>query len=130
MKEFLLFLDDKVGKGNYAVAVTADHGICPVVQVQQAKGIPAGRVPMGDLLKAGEKALQARFGILDGNFDSRENAAQTTWIETAADPGIYLNLRLIADRKLDKAEVAATLAKALEAVPGVQSAYHVGQLTG
>jgi hypothetical protein len=130
MKEFLQFLDDKVGKGNYAVVVTADHGVCPVPEVQKAKGIPAGRIPVTDLLKAGEAALQARYGKLDGNFDSKENAGKTTWIEANAVPWFYLNNRLIAARGLNADEVAATLASALRAGPNIQATYTRSQLTG
>jgi hypothetical protein len=130
MKDFLLFLDDKVGKGNYTVVVTADHGVCPVPEVQKAKGIPAGRIPVMDLLKAGESALQTRYGQLDGSFDSTGTAKKTTWIETQAVPWFYLNNRLIAERGLNADDVAATLASALRAVPNIQATYTRSQLTG
>jgi predicted AlkP superfamily pyrophosphatase or phosphodiesterase len=129
MKDFLQFLDDKVGKGNYALVMTADHGVCPIPQVQQAKGIPAGRIPIADLLKVGEAALQARYGRLDGNFDTTENAKKTKWIETESVPWIYLNQRLIASRGLNPGEVAETLAAALRATPNILAAYTRGQLS-
>jgi hypothetical protein len=96
--------------------------------VQQSRGIPAGRIPIGDLLKAGELALQERFGKLEGNFDTMENSKKTTWIETVADSWLYLNDRLIASRGLKKDQVALTLANALRAVPNVQAAYTRAQL--
>jgi hypothetical protein len=130
MKEFLTFLDDKVGKGNYVLAVTADHGVCPVPEYRKAKGEPGGRIPVGDLLRAGEKALQEKYGKLDGNFESAENSKKTTWIENSAAPWIYVNERLIAERKLDRNEVAKTLADALKSLPNIRATYTAGQLAG
>jgi len=38
MKELLTFLDAKVGKNNYYVALSADHGVCPLPEVAKADG--------------------------------------------------------------------------------------------
>src|SRR5439155_25536672 len=105
MKEFLRFLDAKVGKDKYVMVVTADHGICPIPEGRTAKGLPAGRIAIGDLLAAGEDALQARYGKLPGHFRPGADSKKTTWIETQSIPWLYLNDRLIKDRGLNKNEV-------------------------
>lgn len=129
LKDLLRFLDDTVGKGNYAVVVTADHGICPVPEFRRSRGETGGRIPVGDLLRAGEKALQEKFGKLDGNFETAENSRKSTWIESVSDTWFYLNDRLIAARGLNKSEVADVLAQSLRSMPNIHATYTRRQLT-
>ena len=42
MADLLAHLDRRVGKDHYLLAVTADHGVCPMPEASRAKGI-AGR---------------------------------------------------------------------------------------
>ena len=44
IKELLDFLDTKVGKGQYLLVLSADHGICPIPEVAKSQGKDAGRV--------------------------------------------------------------------------------------
>lgn len=43
LADFLTFLDDKVGKGKYLVAVTGDHGIPPIPEDAAAPEVGAAR---------------------------------------------------------------------------------------
>ena len=61
VKELLNFLDAKVGKGQYLLVLSADHGICPVPEVAKAQGKDAGRVSANGLRTGGEAHLQATF---------------------------------------------------------------------
>ena len=45
VKRLLDHLDATVGKDRYILALTADHGICPLPEVSRAQGKDAGRVP-------------------------------------------------------------------------------------
>jgi hypothetical protein len=56
------FLDKKVGMKNVLVALTADHGIPPVPEVNTARKMPGGRMKDADVAGAVEKALIAKFG--------------------------------------------------------------------
>ena len=38
LRDLMAYLDAKVGKGNYVLALSADHGVCPLPEVSQAKG--------------------------------------------------------------------------------------------
>ncbi len=40
-------LDREVGKGNYVVALTSDHGVAPVPERLIAQGFDAGRINTG-----------------------------------------------------------------------------------
>lgn len=44
VRDLLKALDRRVGKGNYLLALSADHGICPLPEVARAEGKDAKRV--------------------------------------------------------------------------------------
>ena len=62
VKELLDFLDARVGKGQYLLVLSADHGICPVPELAKEQGKDAGRVSADKLRRGGEAHLQAAFG--------------------------------------------------------------------
>jgi len=56
--EFFAHLDAKVGRGNYVVALCADHGVAPIPEdMKAATGFDAGRLNVADLQARVEKAL-------------------------------------------------------------------------
>ena len=57
---FLSFLDEKVGKGNYLVFLSADHGAMNNARFLQDRRIPAGNWD-GDAVA--EKLNQTRSGV-------------------------------------------------------------------
>jgi predicted AlkP superfamily pyrophosphatase or phosphodiesterase len=58
---FLTFLDAKLGKGNYTVFLTADHGAAHNTAFLNDHGIPAGVWDDGDELKKLNKVLRDKF---------------------------------------------------------------------
>jgi predicted AlkP superfamily pyrophosphatase or phosphodiesterase len=50
-------LDEKVGRGKYVVALTADHGVVPVPEDMQATGTDAGVLHMPELQQRLEQAV-------------------------------------------------------------------------
>ncbi len=63
LAQWLAFLDRKVGKGNYAFFLTADHGVGPTPEAAKAAGVDAGRGPLQMRARAAaEKALIDRYG--------------------------------------------------------------------
>jgi predicted AlkP superfamily pyrophosphatase or phosphodiesterase len=57
--ELFTLLDEKVGRGNYVVALTSDHGVAPIPADLQRTGFDAGVVSLPELKNRMEKALQA-----------------------------------------------------------------------
>ncbi|MCU0698218.1 MAG: alkaline phosphatase family protein [Myxococcaceae bacterium] len=55
-------LDAKVGKGKYVVALTSDHGVCPVPEVSKQRGLDAGRVDLKALREKLEAEADAKLG--------------------------------------------------------------------
>src|ERR1700683_831222 len=57
--KLLAALDDSVGKGNYVVALSADHGVAPIPEKAVEEGKPAGRVVGPQCSAQIEKMLKA-----------------------------------------------------------------------
>ncbi len=120
VKQMLDCLDAKVGKGRYVIAVTADHGVCPLPEVSRKEGRDAGRIPATLLSR------DAR-DFLDETFGTRGEKAR--WIEATAGSWVYLNRGLLRQRGLESARIEKALADWLEKQPGIQAVYTRSQLT-
>jgi hypothetical protein len=120
VKELLAHLDARVGPGNYLLALSADHGVCPLPEVSLARGHEAARVSTKLLSLGAENFLRATYGP----------AAKARYVEGSGEPWIYLNRALLAQRQLNPVEVQQTLARWLEQQPGIWKAYTRTQLQG
>jgi hypothetical protein len=120
VKDLLAFLDAKVGKGRYVLALTADHGVCPLPEVSLRQGKEAGRLSSFVLAGKAEAFLQETFGAKD-DLDAR-------WFEAMYYPWLYLNHAQIEKRKVKQADVEEKLAGWLAKQTGIQAAYTRTQL--
>jgi predicted AlkP superfamily pyrophosphatase or phosphodiesterase len=120
VKDLLDHLDARVGKGKYAVVLSADHGICPNPEVARARGLDAGRVVPRELEKAMNDFLDRQYGKPSG---------KAAYVEKFVPPWIYLDHRVLEARKLYAADVERALAKWLPRQPGIQAAYTRDQLS-
>ncbi len=64
--EFLQFLDEKAGKGNYLLFLTADHGVAHIPAFMQQHNTPAGVFNEGTLSKEITMMLDKQFNIKNG----------------------------------------------------------------
>ena len=119
MKELLAYLDEKVGKGKYVLALSADHGICPLPEISKADGLKAARIPTTLLTTDADDFLRETFG---------KEGEKGRWVSGKDEPWVYLNQSLIKSRGLKSAEVEQALAKWYEQQPGIQKAYTRTQL--
>jgi hypothetical protein len=125
MADLLGYLDVKVGKGNYAVVVSADHGVCPNPEVSAAKGLDARRLSPARLLFGAERVLRDAYGSpADGKKD------RSLWIEAIVAPYVYLNHRLLKAKGIDPDDAAAKLAEWARRQDGVYRVYTAKQLRG
>lgn len=63
--EFIRFLDATVGVGRWTLALSSDHGICPMPEMARLFGLPGRRVGLDhfkDLKKSVEAELVKQFG--------------------------------------------------------------------
>jgi predicted AlkP superfamily pyrophosphatase or phosphodiesterase len=111
-------LETRVGAGRVLVVLTADHGVQPLVEVLQARGVAgARRVEPAALRKAAEDALAARF-------------PGKTGLVLDAEEGVTLDLEALARQGLARRDVEDTLAKALVATGVVADVYTHERLMG
>jgi predicted AlkP superfamily pyrophosphatase or phosphodiesterase len=113
LQRLLDYLDEHVGRGRYLLALSADHGVCPLPEVSRRRGKEAGRINMKSLLENAQAALDDAFG---------PNPDKAPWFRPDA-TGFYLNENLLRRRGLKQAAVEKVLADALKKQPGIQTAY-------
>jgi predicted AlkP superfamily pyrophosphatase or phosphodiesterase len=112
--ELFTHLDQKVGRGNYVVALTADHGVAPIPLDMQQSGFDAGVVSLLDLKQRLEKALE------EFNF-TKPAIARIVGNEVYFSHGTYEQL------KQDPAAMKALIDAALK-TPGVAAVYRAEEL--
>jgi arylsulfatase A-like enzyme len=78
-------LDRDVGKGNYVVALSSDHGVAPVPERVKAKGFDAGRINTAGIGRAVDEVLQRELG--PGTYRTRVQYTQVYF-----DNGVYERL--------------------------------------
>ena len=85
LAKFFSYLDEKIGKGNYTVFLTADHGVAHAIGYMQKHKLPAEFLVSKPMLDTLNKKLQEKFGteklILSGmnyqvNFNMQKIYAQ------------------------------------------------------
>jgi hypothetical protein len=116
-------VDQKIGLANVIVMLSADHGVAPTVEAQQARHMPGGRIAPNAISQAMEDALTARYGLPGAN------ASPGNWVLSAGGGLIpYLDQKRIADKKLNLAEVRNVAADAVRRVAHVARVYTPEQL--
>jgi hypothetical protein len=108
-------VDKSVGMDNVLFVMTADHGVAPVPEVNEARHMIGGRNSQPELLKTMSDALVAKYGPGE-------------WIVGTAGPIPYLNTQLIETKNLNAAEVEQTAAAAARRMPHVFRVYTREQL--
>jgi predicted AlkP superfamily pyrophosphatase or phosphodiesterase len=109
IEELLLFLDEKVGKGEYTVFLTADHGVSDVARHMNDQKQPNWYVRKADLNKA--------YSSLNEEFGKGE------WINYASNYQVYFNDSLIEARRVDKQVMLNFLSVELKKVKGISTTY-------
>ncbi|MBL8295457.1 MAG: alkaline phosphatase family protein [Bryobacterales bacterium] len=109
------FIDQKIGMQNVVVAFTADHGVAPLPELMQDRKMPGGRLPESAILKRVEDHLSGLYG-------------QGKWIVGKSGPAPYLNYELIANKKLDPAEVREQAAHIVRETAHIYRVYTRDQL--
>jgi hypothetical protein len=112
--KFLDLVDKQVGLDNVTFVLTADHGVAPVPEVNQARHMPGGRIPntaIGTLL---QQTLEAKYG-------------EGKWLLNSGEVN-YFNRDLIRHYKLNEADVEKTAAEAARSLPHIFRVYTAEEL--
>ena len=114
LADLFTHLDKEVGRGNYAVALSADHGGMPIPEDMQTTGADAGVLHIPDVQDRIEKALKS--------FDYPKPAiARITGSDVFFAKGVYE--KLVADPNALKAVLDA-----IRTLPGVAAVYRAEEL--
>ncbi|HET9744577.1 MAG TPA: alkaline phosphatase PafA [Chitinophagaceae bacterium] len=91
--DFLDYLDNRIGKGQYTVFLSADHGVAQVPAFMAENKLPAGKFTEGAMLEQLNQLLKDQFGIgnLALNFSNYQLALNNDIIKN--------------DKKLDREEI-------------------------
>lgn len=110
-------LDAKIGKGNYIVFLTADHGGAEVAQFSIDNNLPGGLIDKSGAKKAITEALEA---IHSDGIDL---------VETFEGNEIYFDREKVAKAGLRISDLAEVVADRLAAFPGIYAAYPTRDVT-
>jgi predicted AlkP superfamily pyrophosphatase or phosphodiesterase len=125
MRDLMTLLDEKVGKDRWVLALTADHGICPLPEVTRAKGQLAYRVNPKPFREAAEDYLDDLYPP-----GKAAEKGKGQWIEKHTYHMLYLDRKRIARRGAKQEEVEAALAKWAVQQRAIGAAYTRRQLAG
>lgn len=114
---FFKDLDTLVGKDNYVVVLTADHGFMPAPETSLAAGRAAGRMSSSQTLARVNAGLSEKFGA-------------GTWARFFSASAVALDQRLIAERKLDRLAVQEEARGLLMKEEGIAAVYTRDELAG
>jgi hypothetical protein len=132
----LTFLDQEVGQGKYLLAVSADHGVCPLPELaNQGKGLyMPGATGMDNCLPAGPalaaKARRINPGTIRRDADAILNnlfpaaAGKKSWIVAEPqDQWLFLDNARIHEAGLEVEQVRVTLAREMRKLDYVLATY-------
>ena len=102
LADFFSFLDQKIGKGNYLVFLTADHGAANNIKMLQDHKIAAGGFYPKEVKEKLDKCLQEKFHTTK------------SLVYTISDYKVFLDHNAIADMGLDLATVRTAVVDCLK----------------
>lgn len=112
---FLNYLDTKVGKGQYTVFLSADHGAAHVPEFMQENHLPGGRAYIGKMVESMNKSLKEKYSI--SNIIVSDDNYQ-----------IHLNHPLLDSSKADKEVITQWIIQRMLAEPGIDRAFALKDL--
>jgi predicted AlkP superfamily pyrophosphatase or phosphodiesterase len=113
LQRLIAHLDARVGRANYMLALSADHGVAPI-----AIAPLGGRIANDDVRERIDETLTTAFGVRDQG--SYVDAANFTDVYLA--PGVF-------DRLRASHTAMAALERSLKALPGIERVLRPDQLS-
>ncbi|NBA89102.1 alkaline phosphatase family protein [Emticicia sp. CRIBPO] len=113
--DLLTNLDKAVGKDNYLLFITADHGVMDVVDLWKEHKLPAGRINYLKMNADVKAALKEKFG--EGDF-----------IRAFENFQFYLNHDLLEAKQIKEEEVFKIVRKVLMSFDGVADVLNLPEL--
>jgi predicted AlkP superfamily pyrophosphatase or phosphodiesterase len=115
LEALLNFVDNWVGKGQYTVFLSADHGAMEVPELRNKHKIPGGRVNMEEIYERIRKRITQEFG-------------EGAYVTAAQNRQIYLNHELLKARKMDVDQIYSVVKDELTNVKEISDVYITDKL--
>jgi len=112
--DLLDFLDNRIGKGRYVLALTGDHGVAPVPERRLADHLDAGRIDLKAMAGRIEDALSTRWG-------------KATYIGKVVYTDIYFDTGVYERLEQDPAAMAA-VTDIIRKTPGISNVFRKDQV--
>ena len=112
---FIDVLDQRIGRGNYLLFLTADHGGTHSYQRMTSNGLPSGCWHNPDAIIAANKLLKQQFGV-------------DSLLKAEMEYTFYLNREVIEASRLDYDQVMRAACQALEQPEEIQWAIDVSRI--
>jgi hypothetical protein len=113
--DFLTYLDNKVGQGQYTVFLTADHGVANVPGFMKENKLPAGNFNDGVILEQLNQQLKDKYG-------------QGEIILLVSNYQLSLNNKLIRDLKLNRDEIIKWVMDTLSTQNGIARVFEINKM--
>ena len=116
LADLLKYLDSSVGKGNYLLFLTSDHGAIPNVSYLDDNKLPAELAQINDYYDQLSQYLNDKYG-------------PNQWVEYFSGEQLYLNHKLISEKKkINLADMRNEVAGFMNQLDGVRIALTADQL--
>ena len=113
--DFLSYLDTKVGKGNYTVFLSADHGVAHIPGFMKENKLPGGTFNETDALKQLNSLLKEKFGI-------------DKLIVSMVNYQVHLNHITIDSSKLDETAITKTIINYLQKQEAIAQVFEINNM--
>ncbi len=117
--DFFNFLDDEVGKGNYYVVLSSDHGVLPLPEELERRGIDAGRIARGALMAA-SRNIFTKVG--------QELQIRDPLFLGLSGPGMVLNYGAAEASGVSRAKLENMLMAQFKEIEGVEDMFGASEL--
>jgi predicted AlkP superfamily pyrophosphatase or phosphodiesterase len=114
--ELFSFLDSKVGKGQYLVFISADHGAAHIPAFLKSHKLPGGTISGGVYMKAVDSILRKRYG----NY---------SLIETEQNNQFFLNHRLLDSLNINQKDVSKLIIDFMKKQDIVERVFEISELS-
>jgi arylsulfatase A-like enzyme len=104
------YLDQRLGRDNYVVALTADHGVSPSPEQALDMHLGGGRFDSNEVIDFISSVLKGRFG-------------NETWVRAYQNENLYLDRSAASRHNINPTELARAAADAALTLPEFAAAY-------
>jgi predicted AlkP superfamily pyrophosphatase or phosphodiesterase len=110
MAKLLSYLDKTIGKDQYLIFLTADHGVADVATYMESENVPAGNLNTSYITGQLKGYMAAQYGEGD-------------WILNVSNEQVFLNEKLARDKDVNIDDIEEELASFLLRFRGIKEVY-------